>query len=107
MRYLTATAAPVAGALPLAAPAMAVDYPAPATPKVQGKPAGPFHTLKVGGKRARYKTIQAAVDAARPGDTVRLAHGTYREGVVVRGAGKRYIKIVGDAAHPEKVVLEG
>src|SRR3954451_22617645 len=107
MRYLTATAASVAGALALAAPAMAVDYPAPATPKVQGKPAGPHHSLKVGGKGARYHTIQAAVDAARPGDTVKVAHGTYREGVVVRSAGKRYIKIIGDPAHPEKVVLDG
>jgi len=108
VRYLTATAASVAGALALAAPAMAVDYPAPATPgKATGKPAGPFHTLRVCAHGCRYRTIQDAADAARPGDTIKIAHGTYRENVVLRGAAKRYVKIVGDAAHPEKVVLEG
>jgi pectin methylesterase-like acyl-CoA thioesterase len=30
-----------------------------------------------------YPTIQAAVDAANPGDLIRIAPGTYREQVVV------------------------
>jgi hypothetical protein len=37
-------------------------------------------TLQVPG---RYRTIQAAVDAARPGDRVLIAPGTYREAVTV------------------------
>src|SRR5689334_10454226 len=105
MRYLTATAASVAGALALAAPAMAVDYPAPAKPgQAQNKPSGPFRTLSVSHhKGSKYRTIQAAADAARPGDTIRIAHGAYHEGVSLRGSGKRFITIVGDVKHPEKV----
>src|SRR5947207_2338703 len=81
-------------------------YPPPPQPKLQPKAKGPHHTLKVG-RHARYRTIGAAVKAARAGDTIRIANGTYREGVIVKGKAKRYLKLVGNAAHPEKVVLEG
>jgi hypothetical protein len=98
--------------LALAAPAMAASYPPPSDPgKVQAKPKGPFHTLKVcaKGKKKKgcFKTIQKAVNKARPGDTVKVPHGTYKEGVQIKGAKKRYIKLIGDVAHPDKVVLEG
>jgi len=98
--------------LALAAPAMAASYPPPSDPgKVQAKPKGPFHTLKVcaKGKKKKgcFKTIQKAVNKARPGDTIKVPHGTYKEGVQIKGAKKRYIKLIGDVAHPEKVVLEG
>ena len=89
------------------ATAQAVDYPAPAKPgAAKGKPKGPFKTLRVG-KTAKYKTIGAAVRAAKAGDTIRVANGTYREGVQVKGSAKRYLKIIGNAADPKKVVLEG
>jgi plastocyanin len=105
---LVTTAASVAGALALAAPAMAVDYPGPTKPgQAQGRPAGPHHTVRVCHTGCRYRTIQAAADAARAGDTIKVAHGTYNEGVSLRGAAKRYITIAGDTKHPEKVVLEG
>jgi hypothetical protein len=51
-----------------------------------------------------YPTIQAAVDAAQPGDLVRVGPGTYREQVVV-GPGKRDIVIRGTDRN--RVVLDG
>jgi Right handed beta helix region len=53
---------------------------------------------------SEYPTIQAAVDAAHPGDLVRIAPGTYRDEVVVPAA-KRDIVIRG--ADRDRVVLDG
>jgi Right handed beta helix region len=53
---------------------------------------------------SEYPTIQAAVDAARPGDLVRIAPGTYHEEVVVPAA-KADIVIRGDDRN--RVVLDG
>ena len=52
----------------------------------------------------RYATIQAAVDAARPGDLVRIAPGRYRESVQVPAA-KRNLVIRG--LDRNRVVLDG
>jgi hypothetical protein len=51
-----------------------------------------------------YPTIQAAVDAAQPGDLVRIGSGTYREQVVV-GPAKHDIVIRGTDRN--RVVLDG
>jgi hypothetical protein len=92
--------------LAVAGSAAAATYPpAQNPPGVQKAPKGPHHTLKVG-KNAKYKTIQAAVKAAKAGDTIRVAHGTYKGQVEVAGAAKRYIQIIGDVKHPEKVIVE-
>src|SRR5436190_14243880 len=98
--------------LALAAPAMAADYPAPSDPgTVQAKPKGPFHTRTVcaKGKKSKhcFKTIQKAINAAKPGDTVKVPDGVWKEGVKIQGAKKRFIKLIGNIAHPEKVVFEG
>lgn len=107
----TTTIAAVATATALLTPvaAQAVTYPPPANPKATAnKPKGPFKTHKVSKKaKGAYRTIQAAVNAAKPGDTIRIADGTYREGVKVKGANKRYLKIIGNPAKPEKVVIDG
>ncbi len=56
-----------------AAPAVAADHPAPGKPGAgQKKPKGPFKTLRVCKKGCRFKTIQAAVNKAKAGDTVRF-----------------------------------
>jgi hypothetical protein len=95
----------------LVAPALAANYPPPSDPgKVQSKPKGPFKTRLVCEKRQGhgcYPRIQDAIDAARPGDTVKVPHGVWKEGVRIKGAKKRYIKLIGDVKHPEKVILEG
>lgn len=46
------------------------------------------------------------MDQARAGDTVKVANGTYREGVVVRGSAKRYLRLIGNPRTPAKVVIE-
>jgi pectin methylesterase-like acyl-CoA thioesterase len=92
--------------LAVAGTAAASTYPPAKDPAgVQKAPKGPHHTLQVG-KGKKYKTIQAAVKAAKAGDTIRVAHGTYKGQVEVAGAAKRYIQIIGDVKHPEKVIVE-
>ncbi len=109
MTRMTTLAAAAAAALVLApaAAAQTPDYPEPSKPSgPTGKPKGPFKTLSVG-KSKRFKTIGAAVKAAKAGDTIKIADGTYKEGVQVKGSTKRYLKIIGNVANPAKVVLEG
>ncbi len=73
---------------------------------MQKKPKGPFKTLRVCKKGCRFKTIQAAVNKAKAGDTVRVGNGTYRESVKITGPSKRYVKLIGNASDPSKVVLD-
>ncbi len=98
--------ATVALGLALVPGAAAVDYPPPAKPSTIKKPRGPFKTLQVG-RTKKYKTIGAAVRAAKAGDTIKVADGTYREGVSIKGSAKRYLKLVGNVRDPRRVVLEG
>ena len=50
------------------------------------------------GEAGAYPTIQAAVTAAPPGATIRVAPGTYHESVVVP-AGKDNLTIIGGQSH--------
>lgn len=52
---------------------------------------------------AAFNQIQPAVDAARPGDTVRVCTGTYTESVTIRGAHKAGLSLVADG----QVFLDG
>ena len=72
-----------------------------APPKGKGK------TRTVCQKGCKFKTIQAAVDKSKKGDTVRVKNGTYRESVKVTGAKRSYLKLIGNAKKPGKVVLKG
>lgn len=68
-------------------------------------PTGPTLTVGKGGQQ--YSTIQAAADAAKPGDTVLISGGTYNEQVIVRANGQpnKYITFQGKAG--EQVVING
>jgi hypothetical protein len=89
------------------ASAMAVYYPPQSNPGSTAKPPKKAHTLKVckTGKGC-FKTIQKAVNAARAGDTIKVAAGTYHEGVMVAGAKKSNLRLIGNAANPRSVVID-
>ncbi len=69
-------------------------------------------TLSVGGDASQYRSVQAAVAAARPGDTIRVYSGTYTGGVlldkplVLEGIGKPIIRGAG-ASSVVVVTAEG
>ena len=98
-------------ALALLAPAgaNAQTYPEPKEPgKVEPRPKRPYETHTVCKKgRCDFRTIQAAVNAADAGDTIKVRRGVYREAVRVDGRKKRYLKLVGDPSRPGRVVLDG
>ena len=99
----------LAFALLAPASAAAQTYPEPREPgKVAPKPPRPYETHTVCKKgRCDFRTIQAAVNAADAGDTIRVKRGVYREAVRVNGRGKRYLKLIGNPRRPGRVVLEG
>jgi hypothetical protein len=102
-------AAALVAAFVLPGAAQAQTYPPPREPgKIAPKPRGPFetHTVCKRARRCDFTSIQRAVDAADPGDTIRVRPGTYREGVVVKGRRKSYLKILGTPRRPGRVVLE-
>jgi len=100
-----------AAALTLPALASAASYPPPSNP---GKPLprAVAATLKVCKKGGKYKTIQAAVKAARSGDKITICDGVYKEAatttqsVQIEGAAKNRIKLVGNVKDPSKVVID-
>jgi nitrous oxidase accessory protein NosD len=86
----------VAGLMLLASvsPAVAGEYePGTVPPESTSRPASSGRVLHVG-----RGGIQAAVNRARAGDTIRVAPGTYRGRVEIRGASKRGLRLVGDRA---------
>jgi hypothetical protein len=101
-------AALAAAALLAPAGASAQSYPEPQQPApVKAKPKGPHKTLTVckSKRRCGFTTIQKAVDKARAGDTIRVRNGVYREAVRIEGQKKRFLRLIGNPAHPEKVLL--
>jgi hypothetical protein len=66
---------------------------------VVGTTQGSAQDLHGVGKGCDFTKIQ------RAGDTIRVKNGTYREAVQITGAKKRYLKLVGNKAHPAKVLL--
>lgn len=104
-------AAIAAAALLAPSTAMAVDYPPAKDPGKLPPPreGGKKVTLKVCKEKKKdcYRSIQRAVNASRGGDTIKVAKGTYKEGVQVKNKGRKGLKIVGDAKNPAKVVLDG
>ena len=105
MRLTRALAAAGAIALLTTAAASAADYPGPSDPgKPKPRPGGGV-TLKVCKSGCKYKTIQSAVNAARSGDTVKVANGTYREGVSVVGHRYDNLKLIGNPNSPRSVKI--
>ena len=101
------TGAALAIALLAPATAVAAGYPAPSDPGGPSKRPTHTKTLHVckHGKRC-IKTIQQAVNRAKAGDTIRIANGTYREGVKISGRKKAYLRLIGNPRKPGKVVID-
>jgi hypothetical protein len=100
---LTAIAA---AALLAPASALAVNYPPPSNPGKAQPRGGKAATLNVCKQRTcRYHTIQSAVNAARSGDKILVADGTYKEGVKVNGHAKDQISLIGDVKKPTKAFI--
>jgi hypothetical protein len=106
---LRITIAVLAAVLLLPAAAAAQTYPEPREPgPVEPKPPRPYETHTVCKKgRCDFRTIQAAVNAADAGDTIRVKRGVYREAVRINGRRKRYLKLIGNPRRPGRVVLDG
>lgn len=100
--------AAIAALLLVPSAAMAVDYPAPKDPgKLPPRPNGQEATLHVCKKDKCFHTIQQAVNASVGGDTIKVANGTYKEGVQIANKGRRGLRIIGNKKKPNKVVLNG
>ena len=101
------TAAAMAATIAFPATALAGAYPPASDPGKGPKNAPKGGTLKVCKKGCKYKKIQAAIDAAGKGTTIRVGKGTYKEGLRVLSPSKDRVKLIGDPKNPENVKLEG
>lgn len=54
-----------------------------------------------------FRTIQAAVDQAQPGDTIHIAPGRYRESVVLRRSGTALLPIVITGGDRDNTIIDG
>ena len=63
--------------------------------------------VSTGSEARQFRTIQQAVDAAQPGDTVQILAGLYRECVTVRRGGTAEAPVRIEAADGATVVLTG
>jgi len=105
MKFLIAA---VTASLLTPAAAMAVDYPSPGDPgKLPPPHEGGEATLHVCKKPRCFQKVQQAVNASRSGDTIKVANGTYKEGVQVKNNGRKGLRIIGNPKKPGKVVLNG
>jgi hypothetical protein len=101
------TAAAIAAFMMLPATALAADYPPANDPGKGPKNPPKGGTLKVCKKGCKYKKIQAAIDAAGQGTTIKVGPGTYKEGLRILSSKKDRVKLIGNPGDPDKVILEG
>ena len=101
------TAAAVAAFMLFPATALAADYPPANDPGKGPKNPPKGGTLKVCKKGCKYKKIQAAIDAAGKGTTIKVGPGTYKEGLRILSPKKDRVKLIGNPGDPDKVILEG
>ena len=92
----TETPAPTTGGMSQASPSPA----ATARPTYTVPPPAGLRTLTVPGQ---YATVQAAIDAARSGETVRVGAGTYREKLLFRTG----VRLVGDGSETTIISVPG
>ena len=88
---------------------MAIDYPAPGRARARQRQAGrPVpHAARVQATAAASARSRRRSTPPVPATPSRSPTAPTTRASSVRGSGKRYVKIIGDVAHPEKVVLEG
>ena len=103
----TLTAAALAAAVAFPAAAQAGGYPPASDPGKGPKTLKPGGTLKVCKKGCKYRKIQAAIDAAGKGTTIRVGKGTYKEGLRILSSDKDRVRLIGDPKNPSNVKLEG
>ena len=74
---------------------------------MQSKPKGPHKTFTVCKSKtaATSRPSRRPSNKARAGDTIRVRDGVYREAVQISGQKKRFLRLIGNPAHPEKVLL--
>ena len=78
-----------------------------ATPKNELYVSSTGDDTNVGSKKEPLKTIQKAVDLAKPGTTVYVRKGIYNEQVVIRKSGEKNAPIVIKAYPKEKAIIDG
>jgi hypothetical protein len=105
-RIITGTALAASLLAVAAVPAGAVTYPVAPKDGAQSKPKGKFKTLKVCKKGCAYKKPSTAAKAAKAGDTVKIANGSYKDSIRLSGSADRYIQIIGNPKDPGKVVFD-